>query len=145
MTSTTKRGFVSLASAVARRIRDDDLIREGLRSVLTRLNAHRPDQAPDVVIVSTPRSGSTWLMEVLATEPGMKPIDEPFRASKLRRAGIPVHSPSARRRPSRASPTFLPNMRSSTAHTSETSAGCGIVRRGTPPASSFGSSLTAGS
>jgi len=66
-------------------------------------------------------------MEVLATEPGMKPIDEPFRASKLRRAGIPVHSPSARRRPSRASPTFLPNMRSSTAHTSETSAGCGIA------------------
>ena len=33
MTSTTERGFVSLASAVARRIRDDDLIREGLRSV----------------------------------------------------------------------------------------------------------------
>lgn len=41
-------------------------------------NIHRPDGRPNVLLFSTPRSGSTWLMEMILTQPGFKPCDEPF-------------------------------------------------------------------
>jgi len=41
-------------------------------------NIHRPDGRPNVFIFSTPRSGSTWLMELILTQPGFKPCSEPF-------------------------------------------------------------------
>lgn len=39
---------------------------------------HRPDGRPDVCLFTTPRSGSTWLMELLASQPGFKAVSEPF-------------------------------------------------------------------
>jgi hypothetical protein len=37
-----------------------------------------PDGRPNVLLFSTPRSGSTWLMEIILTQTGFKPCDEPF-------------------------------------------------------------------
>jgi hypothetical protein len=51
-------------------------------------NVHRPDGRPDVCLFTTPRSGSTWLMELLASQPGFKPVSEPF---DLRNASIRRH------------------------------------------------------
>ncbi|MBP6733332.1 MAG: hypothetical protein KA142_01325 [Chromatiaceae bacterium] len=41
-------------------------------------NIHKPDGRPNVLLFSTPRSGSTWLMELILTQSGFKPCDEPF-------------------------------------------------------------------
>lgn len=41
-------------------------------------NIHRQGNLPDIFIFSVPRTGSTFLMEVLGAQPGMKSIDEPF-------------------------------------------------------------------
>ena len=41
-------------------------------------NIHMPGAKPNVFIFSTPRSGSTWLMELLRTQPGFKSCEEPL-------------------------------------------------------------------
>jgi hypothetical protein len=41
-------------------------------------NIHRPDGRPNVFLFSTPRSGSTWLMELISTQPGFKYINQPL-------------------------------------------------------------------
>ena len=46
---------------------------------------HRPGQLADVAVVSSPRSGSTWLMEMIATQTGMKYINEPDHKALLER------------------------------------------------------------
>jgi hypothetical protein len=51
--------------------------------VTTCLNIHRQGEAADIVILSSPRSGSTWLMELIATQPGIKAIDEPLNKDLL--------------------------------------------------------------
>jgi hypothetical protein len=60
-------------------------------------NFHRPGagtEGRDVFLFSTPRGGSTWLAELILTQPGFKPSDEPFNlrdaeiAAELRRRGI---------------------------------------------------------
>jgi len=43
------------------------------------LNHHRPGDRPDVFLFSTARSGSTFLMEVLAEQRGMKVVNEPLQ------------------------------------------------------------------
>jgi hypothetical protein len=49
-----------------------------IRPAATRLTtAHRPGDLPDIAVLSSPRSGSTWLMEIIATQPKMKFINEP--------------------------------------------------------------------
>lgn len=48
------------------------------QAATTLLNVHRPSEKKDILILSAPRSGSTWLMEVLYSEPGMKFINEPL-------------------------------------------------------------------
>lgn len=46
-------------------------------------NVHLNDTArPAAVILSTPRSGSTWLMEAILSQSGFKPCDEPFNLRK---------------------------------------------------------------
>lgn len=46
-------------------------------------NVHTPSaKDKNVIIISTPRSGSTWLMELIATQPGFKKIREPFNFRK---------------------------------------------------------------
>jgi len=42
------------------------------------INIHKPNKTPNIFIFSTPRSGSTWLRELLLTQPGFKCCDEPF-------------------------------------------------------------------
>lgn len=41
-------------------------------------NIHRRSARPDVFLFATPRSGSTWLMEIIASQPGFKFYDEPL-------------------------------------------------------------------
>jgi sulfotransferase family protein len=51
-------------------------------------NIHLPDGRPDIFLFSSPRSGSTWLLELILTQPGYKPSDEPFN---LRVSAINKH------------------------------------------------------
>ncbi len=39
---------------------------------------HRPGSRPNIFLVSTPRSGSTWLLELMLEEPGTRPCNEPL-------------------------------------------------------------------
>lgn len=41
-------------------------------------NRHRQGPLPNVFVFATPRSGSTWLMEIIASQPGFKYYDEPL-------------------------------------------------------------------
>ena len=41
-------------------------------------NVHRPDGRANVFLFSTPRSGSTWLMELIWSQPGFKYCNEPL-------------------------------------------------------------------
>jgi glycosyltransferase involved in cell wall biosynthesis len=41
-------------------------------------NTHTPGEEPDIFLFATPRGGSTWLMEIIASQPGMKFYDEPL-------------------------------------------------------------------
>ena len=52
--------------------------------IITRFfNHHRNGKKNDILILASPRSGSTWLMEILYTQPGMKYINEPLVKSEL--------------------------------------------------------------
>ena len=53
-------------------------------------NIHIHDNKKDVFLFSTARGGSTWLMEILASQPGMKYYDEPFniRRSNVQYTGL---------------------------------------------------------
>jgi hypothetical protein len=59
-----------------------------------RLNIHIPHPQEDIFVFSTARSGSTWLMELLASQPGFKHCNEPFNlrdpwvAGKIGKLGI---------------------------------------------------------
>ena len=46
-------------------------------------NRHRPGPRPNVFLVTTPRSGSTWLMELIWSQPGFKCCDEPLNLRRL--------------------------------------------------------------
>lgn len=58
-----------------------------LRSVS---NVHVHGGKKNIVINATPRGGSTWLMEIIASQPGMKYYDEPFniRRNNVQRTGL---------------------------------------------------------
>ncbi|MBD3246208.1 MAG: hypothetical protein GF333_04285 [Candidatus Omnitrophica bacterium] len=49
------------------------------------VNVHRAGTQPDVFLFSTPRSGSTWVTELLMTQPGFTVCDEPFNLRDRRR------------------------------------------------------------
>ncbi|MEM7100810.1 MAG: sulfotransferase domain-containing protein [Pseudomonadota bacterium] len=52
---------------------------------------HLSGDKPDVVLLSTPRSGSTWLFEMITAEPGVRPCNEPLNIRKsiiARKLGI---------------------------------------------------------
>ncbi|WNJ19754.1 sulfotransferase domain-containing protein [Pontibacter sp. G13] len=46
--------------------------------IRTYSNIHIQGDKPNIFLFSTPRSGSTWLKELLYTQPGMKYFNEPF-------------------------------------------------------------------
>lgn len=52
-----------------------ELLLLAVRSVA---NWHRPGDLPNVFIFTTPRSGSTWLMELIQTQPKFKLCSEPL-------------------------------------------------------------------
>jgi hypothetical protein len=53
-------------------------------------NVHRQGALPNIFLFATARGGSTWLMEILASQPGMKYYDEPFniRRKEVARVGL---------------------------------------------------------
>jgi len=63
--------FEALATRALRRLRVTDLV----KSVA---NRHQPGPRPNVFLVTSPRSGSTWLMELIWSQPGFKCCDEPL-------------------------------------------------------------------
>ena len=48
------------------------------RFVKSTSNIHLADGRPDVFLCSTPRSGSTWIMELIWSQPGFKTCNEPL-------------------------------------------------------------------
>jgi hypothetical protein len=48
-------------------------------------NVHRQGPEQNILLFATPRGGSTWVMEILASQPGIKYFDEPFN---IRRANV---------------------------------------------------------
>lgn len=63
-----------------------------LQAVKAASNVHRPSNRPNVFIKTMPRSGSTWLMELILTQPGFKPCTEPL---DLRNLDVRRHLPLA--------------------------------------------------
>lgn len=53
-------------------------------------NFHIPSGERDIFLFATPRGGSTWLMEILASQPGIKSFDEPLspRRENVARSGL---------------------------------------------------------
>jgi hypothetical protein len=47
-------------------------------TIKTVTNFHRPEGHQDIFLFSTPRSGSTWLMELIWSQPGFKACNEPL-------------------------------------------------------------------
>lgn len=43
---------------------------------------HKPGNDKNIFLFSMPRSGTTWLMEIIATQPGFKLVNEPFNIRK---------------------------------------------------------------
>jgi hypothetical protein len=50
-------------------------------------NVHIQGKKPNIFIFSVARSGSTWLMEIIASQRGIKYIDEPLLMSNFQRGG----------------------------------------------------------
>ncbi len=54
-------------------------VREGAYNAFYRMTStHRPGALPNVFIFTTPRSGSTWLMELIWSQPGFRCVNEPL-------------------------------------------------------------------
>lgn len=47
-------------------------------AIKTVTNLHRPEGQQNIFLFSTPRSGSTWLMELIWSQPGFKACNEPL-------------------------------------------------------------------
>ncbi len=63
------------------------------RLVKSVTNVHRPNGSPNVFIFAMPRGGSTWLEELILSQPGFKAIDEPlFIAKKNVRDHLGLHT-----------------------------------------------------
>ena len=68
-------------SSLARRIR------ARVNPALLRLTAGRTDVRRSLVVCGSPRSGTTWLAELLATLPGAAVLFEPLQANEVPEAG----------------------------------------------------------
>ncbi len=53
-------------------------------------NIHIQGKQKNIFLFATPRGGSTWLMEIIASQPGMKHYDEPFsiRRDNVKKVGL---------------------------------------------------------
>ncbi len=79
-----------LVGRASRLIRSSRALREPLRTVLTGIGVHRTGAKSDIAIISCRRSGSTWLMEMLAAQPRMRYVNEPFEQAYFARNGLPT-------------------------------------------------------
>lgn len=73
-------------------VRRNQYVREALRVVLTRISRYEQGAEKDILLLSSRRSGSTWLMECLGAEPGLRSLNEPFGPKFVHRsilAGAP--------------------------------------------------------
>lgn len=59
-------------------VRKNGAVREGLRHILTALPTHKQGSKKDILMLSSRRSGSTWLMESMGAEPHLRTLNEPF-------------------------------------------------------------------
>lgn len=50
----------------------------GKDAIKSLFNLHRPDGSPDIFVFTMPRSGSTWLMELIGDQPTFKTCSEPL-------------------------------------------------------------------
>lgn len=67
------------------------MIKAAKRTLKALSSVHVPDGRPNVFLYSTPRSGSTWLMELIWSQPGFKTCNQPLYLevpSVRRRLGI---------------------------------------------------------
>lgn len=64
-----------------------DSVKYALKAVS---NVHRQGSQPNIFLFATPRGGSTWMMEIISSQPGMKYYDEPFnlRRDNVARTGL---------------------------------------------------------
>ena len=57
-------------------------MKEKIKNIVkSSINWHTPSDK-NIMVISTPRSGSTWLMELVWSQPGFKPINEPLDVRK---------------------------------------------------------------
>jgi len=68
-------------------MRFPEAIKDIVRSVCS---WHKQGAQPNIALFATPRGGSTWVMEILAAQPGMKFVDEPLniRRENVQRTGV---------------------------------------------------------
>lgn len=59
-------------------IRRNSRVREGLRRLLTAIPRHRQGPKKDILLLSSRRSGSTWVMQSLGAVRGLRSLNEPF-------------------------------------------------------------------
>jgi len=81
---------VDAVKSVLDRVRRTPSLREGSRRLLTSLGVHRPGRRNDIAIFSSRRSGSTWLMELLASAPGVRFVNEPFVPQMVQMRHLPT-------------------------------------------------------
>jgi hypothetical protein len=56
----------------------NDIVCPAKNVIKTMTNLHRPESRQNIFLFSTPRSGSTWLMELIWSQPGFKACNEPL-------------------------------------------------------------------
>jgi hypothetical protein len=61
---------------------ESEMINRVKNTIKSISNIHRPNGEPNVFLFSTPRSGSTWLMELIWSQPGFKCCNEPLNLRK---------------------------------------------------------------
>ena len=71
-------------------IRKNDLIREGLRGLLTRMSVYHQSEKKNIIMISSGRTGSTFLMESMGAEPGLRFVNEPFTKKHISKTDLKI-------------------------------------------------------
>ena len=71
-------------------IRKNNSIREGLREILTRMAVHNQSKEKNIIMISSGRTGSTFLMESMGAEPGLRFVNEPFTRKHISKTDLKI-------------------------------------------------------
>ena len=71
-------------------IRKNNLIRESLRDVLTRMAVYKQSDKKNIIMISSGRTGSTFLMESMGAEPGLRFVNEPFTRKHISKTDLKI-------------------------------------------------------